>query len=245
MVSIHLHYGNWWRRGRCCTATLGRAWKRGSGAPSSGTSTSLISWPRRRSGSYESTRPGMYQLPPSTPLPPRPLWPPPPWPLPWPLHSLPQCVPCSRTLQRLQFLCTSHRTSCLLIFPIPLMFLLEVNGPESDVVPIYPHHLQGEQGCAVEVAPTFWLTKVTIFLLWFLWDDIFHVKWHICVTYIFRPFSCKSDSSIKGLNMNMYNTFSLIHAFLFTFELSTDSSIGDLVTHSLTHLLFFSCPQTA
>ena len=157
------HYGNWWRRGRCCTATLGRAWKRGSGAPSSGTSTSLISWPRRRSGSYESTRPGMYQLPPSTPLPPRPLWPPPPWPLPWPLHSLLQCVPCSRTLQRLQFLCTSHRTRCLLICSIPLMFLLEVNGPESDVVPIYPHHLQGGQGCAVEVAPTFWLTKLTIF----------------------------------------------------------------------------------
>ena len=54
-----------------------------------------------------------------------------------------------------QFLCRSHRTSCLLISPIPLMFLLEVNGPESDVVPIYPHHLQGGQGCAVEVAPTF------------------------------------------------------------------------------------------
>ena len=39
--------------------------------------------------------------------------------------------------------------------PDPFLFLLEVNGPESDVVPIYPHHLQGGQGCAVEVAPTF------------------------------------------------------------------------------------------
>ena len=75
-----------------------------------------------------------------------------------------------------------------------------------------------------------------IFVRWY----ISKVKWHICVTYIFRPFSCKSDSSIKGLNMNMYNTFSLIHAFLFTFELSTDSSIGDLVTNSLTHSLTHS-----
>ena len=31
------------------------------------------------------------------------------------------------------------------------------------LVPIYPHHLQGGQGCVVEVAPTFWLTKLTIF----------------------------------------------------------------------------------